>query len=716
MKKLIFLIITGIKYNLLLYGQDLPYKPISDCSNYNSFLTSGAISSLNYYADTILQNGTIIFDEFKASEFGSFNSNYSKFNLNNDYTFQFERETPSRFDENYSFKRYQQYYKGVKVDGGGYSIKVKTGPDNPCGPTAAIILTPFLLTNISINTDPIISQQQALQVVDGISNNNILTELAITHNLLNSCEYILTYKLSYEDGNGNWVAWIDAKNGGLIKKVNLNLEINAPTEIYGQQNLNDRRNGNQTILETPDRNIRVYNFTAFPDCVNRILGNFTANLVPTTNGMEWTNQDAPIALYQNFFVASNVGVALEGIGINFDIVHCGVNCPELNAFSINAPPHNDAFIVIGGNGTNSFGTFDVIAHELAHSYLRRFIGSESLGNGSLHEGISDMIGSYIESLFQNNGIDWVMGDDVPDLANLVNRNLQNPNFRCFNDVQNRGPHDRSEPLSHWYFLISNGSNNQGITGIGSIRALQLVLEAVSTIGRNSDYQQIREATLAIARTQFGVCSNEYLSILRAWNAIWCEQLSSSPCQYSLNGPNSVCEEDDHFKICVSGGLSNAHYNWTIIGPSSTDYKSRRGMQGNSQIGGECLDIIDIPKYPYYPQYITIEVYSPTVGVRFKQKKQITIVDCNGDDPTCEEYYGQKFTNHDHRSIKSNFNNASLWQATNMKIINLDGKTIYSGKLINSQLIEESKIAKMLIYFYFDQYGNIVETRKVFGSE
>ena len=217
----------------------------------------------------------------------------------------------------------------------------------------------------------------------------------------------------------------------------------------------------------------------------------------------------------------------------------------------------------------------------------------------------------------------------------------------------------------------------------------------------------------MARAQFGMCSNEYLSILRAWNAIWCESLST--CQYNLFGPHSVCEEDDNFEICISGGLPNAHYNWTIIGPGSTEFKSRRGLVGNSQNGGDCLEIIDIPKYPYYPQYITIQVYSPTVGSRYIQKKRVIIKDCNGDDPTCEEYYGLNINNPSPRIQNAPISNMKIENSSYVQIYNYLGQILYTGEVIKN-LRYQSKFKGILYIVYYDSERKILKTERNFNIE
>jgi len=168
-----------------------------------------------------------------------------------------------------------------------------------------------------------------------------------------------------------------------------------------------------------------------------------------------------------------------------------------------------------------------------------------------------------------------------------------------------------------------------------------------------------------------------------------------------------------FKFCVEGGLSTAEFRWTIIGSQSTNYTSYHGMQGNIQEGGTCLRVIDIPKYPYYPQYITIKVYSPTIGPDFIIYKHLKIVDRDKDDPTCEEYYNLSFkeplipvNKESHLKVNSDSQLVS-------KVILFDilGRVVYSGKAmdLDLRLLDYDGI---LLKASLNRYDQVINTDKI----
>ena len=139
------------------------------------------------------------------------------------------------------------------------------------------------------------------------------------------------------------------------------------------------------------------------------------------------------------------------------------------------------------------------------------------------------------------------------------------------------------------------------------------------------------------------------------------------------------------------------------------------MIGNTQEGCDCLSLTDFPKYPYYPQYITIEVYSTTVGSEFTVRKRVKLIDCNGDDPTCEEYYnidGRISNDSDFLFTERTESKIEEKGAIEKDMIVYDilGHLIYKGtaKKWTKEDITQSGI---YLFLYTDQNGNLIRQEK-----
>jgi len=489
--------------------------------------------------------------------------------------------------------------------------------------------------------------------------------------------------------------------------------------------LDDTEEGSITKLISQDGSIITYNFDQ-ANLYNLTPNDFTNNLIPISNAnIAWKIANAPTNVYQAHWIVKNVVGFYHSIGIDYEKINVGANCSNIlaeserpNAAALNGSDLKEGFVVIGESNGSTLAEFDIIGHELGHIFLHEFLDYDEAGNASLQEGIADMLGVFIE-MQQNNGVvDWDIGEDVPNII----RNLENPEFNCYDDVENLNfiySHKRSTPLGHWFFIAStNGTPN-----IGILKTLDIVLEALNHIGRDSDYEELMEATLTIVEENFGRCSEEFAAINNAWETICVETgfgiLNTHPCDYSISGPTWVCEENDYAKFCIQGGFPNAHYRWTIIGKKSTEYKSLCGMQGNSQEGCNCLTLIDFPKYPYYPQYITIKVYSPTVGSNFIVKKKVKLVDCNNDDPTCDEYYNLQVPPNEN-TINQFKNERSTLRRESVSpkqpihdiiIYNLYGDIISRG-LKSNQMNDINHLRNgIYIIIEIDEHGNLISLKK-----
>ena len=128
--------------------------------------------------------------------------NFSILGLEDENTFELIRENRSRLDSNKLFRRYQQYYQGVLVEGGGVTAAYiipdggGTEPQGPCSKSAYFV-SPQIFSNIKIDVNNHISDFQVTQIFDGMNIQK--RELVIQPNFYQNCEYTLFWKVSYFD-------------------------------------------------------------------------------------------------------------------------------------------------------------------------------------------------------------------------------------------------------------------------------------------------------------------------------------------------------------------------------------------------------------------------------------------------------------------------------------------------------------------------------------
>ncbi len=719
MKSLIF---NNLRFNLKLrlsywfctcllpclsLAQDSTYTPVSDCANINAFLSNGQMALIRPLINRLLETGALMLNPDKSD---SLDVVIQRMGLDVGTTFALLREEFSLLDSTIKYRTYEQYYHGIKVDGGGYTVvfRIAGEPTDPCD--EAFMLFPHVLTGINLSSN---SNILAADLPDMLSVDNLYeSELLITHHIEYQCEYRLAWRVVYEDETLK-VAWIDAMTGEIIKTAAILAHLNAPTQAYGTQNLTDRTIGGQTTLETPDQKIAVYNFATCPNS-KLSSGEWVSSLIPVTNAAQWSIEANP-KVYQAYYVIVPIVENYKTINIKFDKVNAGV-CNKRGAFAILGPTTNIAYVLFGEESGQSYAVFDVAGHELAHTYLSKYLTYDKIGNKTLHEGICDMLGTYVEYLSTNN-LDWLLADDDPV---LFGRDLRVPQFRCYSDVKNGvSPHERSLPLSHWFYLISEGRNEKNIPGLSIHKAIKIVLDALKLLPSNSDYPDMMKATISIVLAQYGRCSDEFLAVARAWEYI-CVNTGYALADGSIPscgplkiiGPDWVCEEDDAAEFCVQGGLPLAQYRFTIVGGKSTQYQSVCGMQGNTQFGTcNCLTLTNFPKYQFYPQSISIEVFSPQIGAKYIDTKRVILKDCNADDPNCSEYYANQYDSNPNR----NRDGYDPIQNNSVKVREFDfmGRLLYEGPP-NSPYQLRSSTSGLTLRLYYDTSGKLIRSEKLFS--
>ena len=702
------------------FGQDVA----PHCENLNKFISSQSVIESHPLIHRVTEYQKVYLNPIREENIDLL---FENLNLDKETSFKMVRENRSRLDNLEFYRTYQQYYQGLEVEGGGFTAALKTNtPDDPCA--EIFFLSPNVLTGVNISLDPLTSNEDVRNILK--TEHIVKQALIISHNLNADCEYNLAWRVECLKDGVPTKAWIDAQSGKILKEILIespNINIDAETETYGTQTLVNFKSNSTTFLKSLDGTIKVFDFgtSSCPQHGPLVQSEWTDDKIPQTNNTIWKDETTK-AYYQAFYVISQVKPLFSSLGINFKNINVA-NCNELanqSSFTANESTLDDTYIAFGVANNTTSALIDIAAHELTHAYLFQFLKYEG-GSAAVHEGLADIIGTYIESLFQKK-IDWVIGDDdSPTHSDFYDRDLENPKFNCMTSAPTH--HNKGLVLGHLYYLVSEGNSKEGIAALGSKKPIDIILEASKLLKNGDSMEELMQLTLTLAEKHYGRCSDEYMSFALAWELI-CVPTGQpktngkvSGCSVKVCGLDEVCEELGKINICACGILpSKAKPRWYILGPNSTGFKTTYGMQGNSQNGGDCLDIISMPKYTYYPQTITIDLFVPGLfgpnTSNYIASKKITIKDCKGDNPknpceTLTKVQGGNnqlvFENKDYSKMEVDENT----KFAKVKVLDMTGRLIYQGVNLN-EFASNGIFTGLYIFVFSDETGKVLKTQKI----
>lgn len=235
---------------------------------------------------------------------------------------------------------------------------------------------------------------------------------------------------------------------------------------------------------------------------------------------------------------------LDGILTQF--VHYSVNYN--NAFW-------DGSVMTYGDGTGlAAGGFtpltslDVTAHEIGHGICQATAGLiYEKESGALNEAFSDCWGATVEQWADPHEIDampksaWEMGEEI---STEPLRSMSTPLLQGQPDTYTGtnwfsvvactptsgndycGVHRNSGLMNYWYYLLVNGgsgTNDLGnayvVNGIGWTKAANVLYQTEISLFSTAEYLDARAASIAAVNLIYGPCSPEAQSVTSAWYAV-----------------------------------------------------------------------------------------------------------------------------------------------------------------------------------------------------
>lgn len=478
-------------------------------------------------------------------------------------------------------EKFQQYFKGVKVEGATYTAHSKAG--------ILQSLSGNFVGISQLEVKPAISAAiafaRALAKVSAriYAWDNTVTkafpdyrkpkgELVIVADEEKNIAPTLAYKFDIYAADPIYRAnvFIDAVTGTYIKEDQLIHDANVPATADTRYNSNRNITADQTATNYRLRTtavagvngaIETYSlnngtsYTSATDIIST-TNNFTTDI--SANQAHW-GAERTFAYYltthnRNSF--NNAGAAIKSY------VHYSSN--YVNAFW-------DGSRMTYGDGDATYGplvSLDICGHEITHG-VTNYSANLTYSNqsGALNESFSDIFGECIEN-FAKGTNDWLMSQDI----GTAFRSMSNPNTKSDPDTylgtfwytgtgDNGGVHTNSGVQNKWFYILTIGEagtndigNAYSVAGIGITDAAKIAYRNLTVyLSASSNYEAARAGAIQSAIDLFGAESLQVIATTNAWYAVGVGCAYNENC-YCKSSANSAASE--YIKTVTIGSFTN----------------------------------------------------------------------------------------------------------------------------------------------------------------
>jgi Zn-dependent metalloprotease len=504
---------------------------------------------------------------------------------------------------------YQQYYKGIRVAYGNYSV-------HATGDIVNTALGDYHQVG-DVDTDPAMTESQALEYalahvgaevykweipeeeewLNETFNESYVPngELVIVKDHLQTDSiYRLAYLFdiyAHEPMSRNYI-YVDAITGVILDKSSLIWDANAigtaSTRYSGTQSIvTDSYNGSYRLQETRNGvSIATYNMNKtgnyscidFTDANNSWTEYNNANMDNAGLDAHWGAEMTLDYFRQvhNRNSWNGTGGTLTGY-VNGDLpqISGSGQTSSANAFW----DGNKITYGYGDNFLPPFTTLDICAHEFGHGVTKKTANLKYQGeSGAINESLSDIWAACVENSVSNLSSKqiWIIGEDlVFPLRSMSNPNLYNlpdtyQGLHWINPANlnndNGGVHTNNGVGNFWFYLLSQGGtgtndndDTYSVTGIGIDKAAKIVYRTITVFLNSSSeqtltYSTYRHATINAATSLYGSNSIEENAVTNAWYAVGI----GGPV---IAGPNNIdCYTNG---TTYSAPFPSAVCNWTV---------------------------------------------------------------------------------------------------------------------------------------------------------
>lgn len=451
----------------------------------------------------------------------------------------FSKETLRSFRSDIANESYQQYYKGIKVEGGLYVFHIKNDHISYAHGNYVRIK--------GLNVSPVISDVEAALIFATSKG------CSLTDNMVHSAELVikqiqdetnnikphLVYNVRIESIDE--VGVVDAQTGNLLHIHSAIDNVDVPVISTFHKLYRDTvalcttqcQNGNSYRLvdTTRGNGIAVVNFNGKPSS----YANYTS-IYNTTNSNIWYKDnmmannlyaglDAHWAM-QKFYDWLYDAYGINSIDNNGKALITYLNCSSTNTASWSKNYH----AILVSNvvyGNRPYVSLDVIAHELGHgiNQLVNEWGHEA-EQDYLNEGLSDIWSIIMDyrtgSTYENA---WKLGEEISSSCIRQFKNAKNIATYYKNNSYNGNTdiHFRGGLFPHWFNLLVEGyddvTNLISVSAMGFDTAEQLIVNAIYG-GYLKGVKTFADTRVALTRAAMDMGdSNLAFQVQNAWHAV-----------------------------------------------------------------------------------------------------------------------------------------------------------------------------------------------------
>ncbi|MCB2196941.1 MAG: M4 family metallopeptidase [Bacteroidetes bacterium] len=537
---------------------------------FSGLLIGNVFSQENIKHQVIDDNGNPKFIQLKeAVNFDSKSTNLltEYLDLNQEDSYALKRSEKDKLGQVHY--RYQQYYRGIKVEHGRYIVHTS-------GEKATSLNGDYKLIPANLVTEPKLTEAQALQKALNYvnakeymwENNEAFAKLTepsktfypqgekvIVENDLSdvkeeNTQLHLAYKFNIyaADPVSRAYIYVDAITGKILMKDDIIKKVAATGQA------DTRYSGLRTIYtDNYDGNYRLRDYTRGDGIIIWDMNQGT----DYASAVDFIDNDNTWSAAE-FDNAEKDDIAMEASWAFANIYDYWMNVHGRDSYDnqgsiMNAYVHYDVAydnaywngsVFTFGDGSDTYfdalASLDVSAHEHGHgvcSYTADLVYSKE--SGALNEAFSDIWGACLEAYAAPEKMIWIMGEDIERRdGHLGLRSLSDPKSEGLPDTylgeywvtrgtDNGGVHTNNGPFCYWFYLISEGGsgvNDNGdaysVSPIGIEKAEQIAYRTESVyMTASSQYADARVLTIQAAEDLYGVGSYEVIQVTNAMYAI-----------------------------------------------------------------------------------------------------------------------------------------------------------------------------------------------------